>query len=281
MYLLYSFSGLKGSGKDTMATEIEKVLDLNGFYCFRISFAELLKKICLQLLKFCCPDVVGVFMEDGRIAIGVEDVFFNEKKKDRPFVYKRGDNHIKMRRGEVYISPRLWMQTIGTDILIGTLGQTLFADNVLKKIEAEASLFGMIRKDKIGMAVLVTDLRFTWEDEMLKNFVEKEKGIRNWVWNKIYMMPKFPATEEDKHLSERMYRLISFNQTILSDFTHETYRQACERFRLIAIEMLKQTIFMVLEDVDVMELGGKEEGEEGSEEGLEEDEDAFLVSLFG
>lgn len=139
------FSGNSGSGKSTLA---EIALSTKGFEL--VAFAQPLKDFCTKaLMEFFDPTQTTPYIAS---LLSTQDF-----KKIRP-LFDDIDHRNEKILSTPYLTPRILMQKIGTDLVRHHLGPDIWANALAQKI----------RNNDIKL-VAITDLRFPNELEIIKN----------------------------------------------------------------------------------------------------------------
>ena len=205
--MIISFSGLKGSGKDTAADVFEKYLP----GARRVSFAGKLKEVCRSAF-----------------ALGREQV---HEKKEEQFIYPRSfpihrqkrilEDYLlpvseanKVHSSKVFYSGREILQYVGTDFL--------------RAIDDEIHLKNCPLGGK-GENTIVTDARFENEIDFLKNYAFNTEQ----VYLSYYIL-RAGQENSDGHsseqLSQELCRFVIVNDSSLEVFKNKLARIARDEF---------------------------------------------------
>lgn len=179
MKRIIALTGQAGAGKDTLAKLISENVPLTGDESdkwVKMSFASHLKDVVSLLFHMDRQMLEGITPED-RAKREQPDEFWSEKM-GKPF------------------TPRYALQYVGTDLLRNQLHKNIWVDCLERKI------------DQSPNSVLVTDVRFKNEIQMLKNkkamFVRMEFEKKPYYWDVVYKNNIYEelTIEEKRKLNE-------------------------------------------------------------------------------
>lgn len=168
--MIIGIAGKKGSGKDTVANHL---VENHGFVKF--AFADALKKVALKSIHTIWPDQLGHITLDDMYSMSAKEIIYDDVLYNRePF------------------SIRKFLQHFGTSIIRDNLGENVWVDVILKKIQH-------IIKHNPQANICISDCRFDNEVNALRAFSKHTNILiyiirveRNLVDN----------TETCKHVSE-------------------------------------------------------------------------------
>lgn len=142
---VFGFLGRKGAGKDTASECLRKRVEARGEIFLSFSLADPLKEICQAVVErtFAC----NISREH----------FYDPSLKDVAVV-----NSPSVWNGRPLV-PRKMMQELGTDILRHHLGDDVWVDALIRKIENALAKIS----DESSVVISIPDIRFPSEVERL------------------------------------------------------------------------------------------------------------------
>lgn len=160
---VFGFLGRKGSGKDTASECLRKRVEAQGEIFLTFSLADPLKEICQSLVE----RTFGCSIS--------REYFYDPSLKDVPV---QGVDPLPLWNGRTLV-PRKMMQELGTDILRYHLGDDVWVDALIRKIEN--ALSGL--PEDASVVISIPDIRFPSEVERLSKWrpltlVKIIRGVR-------------------------------------------------------------------------------------------------------
>lgn len=194
--MIISLSGLKGSGKDTVADVL-----INKFNFKRLSLADPLKELCSSVFNLPINTFHDVALKD---ALFEKPIILNSEHLAQlsfdlnELGYSVNPNLFSDFKGVALESPRHILVFIGTDLCRNLVRATIWVDILRDRLQRAES------------AIVVTDARFQNERDLLKSL----GGIKIWV-DRPEATRKFDPNSA--HISEVDQLSDSYDVTIIND----------------------------------------------------------------